>query len=136
MSNNFRGRGNLGDNPSLKYVPVAGEQRAVCELRVYFDRSVPDNEGGFTDRGGFWLDVTVWDIRGEQLARTLSKGTRVCAEGVLVQESWNDKVSGEARSKFVLQADHVDLDLMRVELVTLRKREAAALGHSLEPVAV
>ena len=39
----------------------------VAELRVYFDRSVPDGDGGFEDRGGFWLTANLW---GEQLINT------------------------------------------------------------------
>ncbi|MGH8531652.1 MAG: tyrosine-type recombinase/integrase [Gammaproteobacteria bacterium] len=41
--------------------PVVGEPRTVTELRVYFDRQVPDGNGGFEDRGGFWLPVHLWD---------------------------------------------------------------------------
>ncbi len=126
MSNTFHGRGNLGDNPSLKYVPVAGgAQRAVCELRVYFDRQVPDGNGGFVDRGGFWADVAYWGDRGEQAARLLAKGMRVRVEGSMLQEHWQDKDSGEDRYKMAVVADHIDLDLMRLEAVTVRRRESA-----------
>ena len=53
MANHFEGRGNLAAAPELKQVEVDGEQRTVAELRIYFDRSVPDGDGGFEDRGGF-----------------------------------------------------------------------------------
>ncbi|MBK6743062.1 MAG: hypothetical protein IPG66_08825 [Hydrogenophilales bacterium] len=35
MSNVFVGKGNLGTAPTLKRVSVNGEDRAVCELRVF-----------------------------------------------------------------------------------------------------
>jgi len=42
MSNEFRGTGNLGDNPTLKTVLVKGEDRKVAEIRVFFDEYKPD----------------------------------------------------------------------------------------------
>lgn len=122
VSNTFHGRGNLGDAPNLKYVTVNGEQRAVCELRVYFDRLVPDGQGGFTDRGGFWLDVSYWGERGENAARLLSKGMRVRVEGSLQQETRPDRDTGEDRSRLVVVADTVDIDLGRIESLVVKRR--------------
>jgi len=117
MANDFRGRGNLGSAPTLKQVEVDGELRSVAQLRVYFDRSVPDGDGGFVDRGGFWLDVSVWGAKGEAAARILRKGARVSVSGTLVNQEWTDKESGETRSRLELRADNVDLDLLRVDNV-------------------
>lgn len=116
MSNRFEGRGNLGSDPVLKYVDVAGEKRAVCELRVYFDRQVRDGDD-WKEQGGFWLDVAHWGRRAEQAGKLLTKGCRVFVVGTLVQETWADKTTGEERQKLVLDADSVDLDLLRVEAV-------------------
>ena len=38
MSNDFRGEGNLGAQPTLKKVLVDGEPHSVAELRIFFDR--------------------------------------------------------------------------------------------------
>jgi len=66
MSNEFRGTGNIADAPTLKTISVNGEDRKVAELRVFFDDYKPDEQGGFTQSGGFWLDVSVWgDARAE-----------------------------------------------------------------------
>lgn len=123
MANEFRGRGNLGAVPVLKQVEVDGEPRSVAQLRVYFDRSVPDGDGGFIDRGGFWLDVSLWGSKGEAAVRVLRKGARVSVSGTLVNQEWTDKESGETRSRFELRADNVDLDLVRVDNVEWRNRE-------------
>jgi len=124
MANRFEGRGNLAAAPELKQVEVDGEQRAVAELRIYFDRSVPDGDGCFEDRGGFWLTANLWGERAEQVASLLPKGARVHVTGTLVRDTWTDKDSGEERSAFELVADHVSLDLGRVENVALRQKEA------------
>ena len=74
MSNHFAGRGNLGADPDLKHVEIDGEPRAVAALRIYFDRPVPDGDGGFTDKGGFWLPVNLWGPKAETIAKLLRKG--------------------------------------------------------------
>jgi single-strand DNA-binding protein len=117
MGSRFEGRGNLGNDPVLKFVDVAGgEKRAVCEMRVYFDRQVKDGDN-WKEQGGFWLNVSYWGKRGEQAGKLLAKGCRVSVVGVLVQESWADKETGEEKSRLVLDAESVDLDLLRVESV-------------------
>ena len=121
MSNRFEGRGNLGNDPVLKYVDVAGEKRAVCELRIYFDRQVRDGDE-WKEQGGFWLDVAYWGRRAEQAGKLLAKGCRVSVLGTLVQETWVDKTTGEERHKLVLDADSVDLDLIRVDSVKFAEK--------------
>ena len=123
MANRFYGRGNLGSAPSLKHVEVDGKSRPVASLRVYFDRSLPDGEGGFQDRGGFWLTVSLWGPKAETAAKVLTKGARVSVWGTLVEHAWKDKESGEERSRLELHADHLDLDLGKVEQVSFRSAE-------------
>lgn len=87
MSNHFAGRGNLGADPELKHVEIDGKPRAVAALRIYFERPVPDGDGGFTDKGGFWLPVNLWGPKAETIAKLLRKGARVRVEGTLVQDT-------------------------------------------------
>ncbi|GAB4360975.1 MAG: single-stranded DNA-binding protein [Gammaproteobacteria bacterium] len=123
MANEFRGRGNLGAAPALRQVEVGGESRSVASLRIYFDRQVPDGDGGFEDRGGFWLDVNLWGPKAVAAAKILPKGARVAAAGTLVHHTWTDKESGEERGRLELQADSVDLDLGRLESIEPRRKE-------------
>ena len=117
MANKFYGRGNLGVDPELRY--TAGEDsEPVCSLRIFFDRPKPDGNGGFDDKGGFWLDVSQWGTRGEAGAQLLKKGARVSVSGELYEDTWQDRDSGEERRKLRLRADHIDLDLARLEGVT------------------
>ena len=132
MTTKFIGKGNLGDAPTLKQVEVKGEKRPVAELRVYFDRLVSDGDDGFVDKGGFWLNVNYWGTRGEKTAKLLCKGARVRVEGTLVEHKWDDKESGEERTRFELIADDITLDLGRVESFVLQKKSVTVMGEHEE----
>ena len=121
MANRFSGRGNLGADPELRY--TAGEDsEPVCSLRIFFDRPKPDGNGGFDDKGGFWLDVSLWGTRGEAAAQLLKKGARVSVSGELYEDAWQDKDSGDDRRRLRLRAEGVDLDLTRLNVVTWQSR--------------
>lgn len=120
MSTHFEGRGNLAAAPEIKTVTVGNEQRQVAEMRMYCDRAVPDGDGGFKDKGGFWLNVSRWGIAGEHCARVLDKGDRIKASGTLVQNSWEK--DGEKFSRLELSADDVTLDLSRIESIARKPR--------------
>ncbi len=121
MSNSFTARGNLAAAPELKTVTVNGENRQVAEMRMYCDRPIPDGDGGFKDKGGFWLNVSRWGNAAAHAARVLDKGFRIKAEGTLVQNNWEK--DGEKFSRLELTADDITLDLSRVESVTQRSRQ-------------
>ncbi|TCJ15196.1 single-stranded DNA-binding protein [Parasulfuritortus cantonensis] len=125
MGNEFRGTGNLGAAPVLKMVAVKGEDRPVCELRVFFDEYSRDAKGEIQQSGGFWLTGSVWDRRAEATAKLLRKGARVRVEGRLKEESWADKDTGEEKSEFRLVIDDVFLALSRIESVTFKEKSGA-----------
>ncbi len=127
--NRFTGVGNLGDKPKHKTVPIGDEARDVLELRVYFDRPVPDGDGSYTDKGGFWLNANLWGNRAKPLSELLDKGMRVRVEGTLIQETWEDK-EGEERSGMKLDLDSLALELVRVASIEMRPREGSANAES------
>ncbi|HEY0920549.1 MAG TPA: hypothetical protein VGD93_15150, partial [Devosia sp.] len=78
MPNVFRGKGNLGDTPILKHVPINGVDEVVAEMRVFFDDYAYDQANGeYQQVGGFWMSVSLWGQRGEDAARVLRRGARV-----------------------------------------------------------
>jgi single-stranded DNA-binding protein len=129
MSNDFRGTGNAGDDAALKTVIVANQEKHVAELSVYFDAhpSADPSEGG-KDRG-FWLDVTVWDVRhAAEVARHVKKGARVHVVGRLAEHRWTVTATGEERSALHLNAERLYLALTRVAEVKFhpdRRRSGA-----------
>lgn len=123
MSNEFKGTGNLGDNITLKTVTVAGEDRKVAEARVFFDDYKPDGQGGFKANGGFWLNVSIWDKRGETAANLLRKGARVMVIGHLTEAVWKDKESQEEKRALQLTADDIFLSLSRIDEVKFKAKK-------------
>lgn len=122
--NRFSGVGNLGDKPKHKSVQVGDESRDVLDLRIYFDRPVPDGDGSYTDKGGFWLNANLWGNRAKPLSELLDKGMRVRVEGTLIQETWEDR-EGEERSGMKLDLDAVALELVRVANIEMRHRDSS-----------
>lgn len=128
MSNEFRGTGNLGDNPTLKTVMVAGKEHKVAELRVCFDSYKPDGNGGYEQTSELWIDVSVWDKRAEAAADLLRKGARVMVIGRLTQNTWVDKETGGEKNSLQLNADDVTLSLSRIEKVEFRAKKEQREG--------
>jgi len=101
---------------------VKGEDRKVAELRVFFDEYKPDGQGGFEQSGGFWMNVSVWDRRAEDVTQHLRKGARVHVSGRLVEQEWTAKDSGEERKAMHLNADEVFLSLSRLDEVKFKAK--------------
>lgn len=130
MSNHFEGVGNLGGKPPIAIVTRGTESVAVLDLRIYFDRRVPaEAEGEFDERGGFWLNASLWGERAERAEKLLTKGMRVFVRGSLVNETWSDSETGESRSALKLRVNYLALDVARLDAVTplaAQSRRAAA----------
>jgi single-strand DNA-binding protein len=95
--------GRLTFDPELKYVPSGS---AVTELRMAINRSWTGRDGERKEESLF-IDVTVWDRQAENCCQYLKKGSNVHIEGSLKMDSWDDKTTGEKRSKIKVLADRV-----------------------------
>lgn len=95
--------GNLTRNPELRYT---GSGAAVCGLNLAINRSFKTASGEMRDEVCY-IDVTVWGKQGESSNNYLTKGSPVFIEGVLRQESWTDKATGQNRYKHSVSADRV-----------------------------
>lgn len=127
MSNEFRGTGNVGDQPLLKTVVVGNEERQVAQLRVFFDEYRQDGSGGLEQAGGFWLDVNVWGERhAAEVAQFVKKGARVHVVGKLAESKWTVTATGEERRALYLNADHLFLSLTRLAEARFKPRREAA----------
>jgi single-strand DNA-binding protein len=131
MSNEFRGTGNVGDQPQLKTVLVGNEERQVAELRVFFDEYRQDTSGGVESAGGFWLDVNVWgDRHAAEVASLVKKGARVYVIGKLVESKWTVTATKEERRALHLNADHLFLSLTRLAEARFKPRREAAAAEA------
>jgi single-strand DNA-binding protein len=96
--------GNLGKDPEVRY--TSGGQ-AVANLRIATSRSWTDKQSGQKKEETEWHDVEVWGKQAEQCGEYLAKGRQVYVEGRLKTDKWQDKQSGQERSKVKVVADTV-----------------------------
>ncbi len=95
--------GRLTFDPELRHIPSG---TAVTELRLATSRSWMGRDGERKEETLF-IDVTVWDRQAETCCQYLKKGSGVHVEGSLKMEQWDDKTTGEKRSKIKVQAERV-----------------------------
>src|SRR5882757_6210791 len=95
--------GNLTRDPELRRLPSG---TAVTELGLALNRSFMGKDGEKREEVVF-VDVTVWDRQAESCCQYLKKGRAVHVEGFLKMDEWNDKTTGEKRTKLKVQADRV-----------------------------
>lgn len=58
---------------------------------------------------GYFYNITAWNKQGEAIERYCRKGENLGIEGILVFETWTDKVSGEPRSGIKIIANKIIL---------------------------
>lgn len=102
MSNTVTVVGNLTREPELRYTPSGA---AVVKFGLAVNRSYNNRNGEKVEQTDFF-DVTAWRELGENIAESLTVGTRVIVTGRLQQDRWEND-GGEKRSKIFLVADEV-----------------------------
>ena len=98
--------GNLTADPDVRTTPRGN---SVAELRLAVNRvSSGPNEGERREETTF-LDVTCWGRTAEIAGQYLAKGRPVFIEGRLQQDTWEDKQTGQKRSKIRIVAENMQL---------------------------
>ena len=87
--------GNLTRDPEVRYTPKGS---AVCDLGIAVNR-VYTTEGGERREEVTFVDVVLWARLAEIAGEYLRKGRPVFIEGRLQLDTWDDKQSGQKRSK-------------------------------------
>ena len=95
--------GNLVADPELRYTPKG---TAVTDIRLAVNR-VWTGEGGQKQEETTYCDVTLWSRQAELANQYLSKGRPVFIEGRLQMETWEDKTSGQKRSKLKIVGENM-----------------------------
>ena len=97
--------GNLTRDPEVRYTPKG---TAVCDLSLAINRSIPpEKEGGDWREETVFVDVTLWGKTAENAGQYLAKGRSVFVDGRLALETWDDKQSGQKRSRLKVVAESV-----------------------------
>lgn len=95
--------GRLTRDPELRYLPSG---LAVCKLSVANSRYYKSKEGDRREETVF-VDVTVWERQAEWIGERFRKGRPVLVEGRLRQDEWEDKNTGQRRTKLEIIAQRV-----------------------------
>lgn len=95
--------GNLTRDPELRYTPKG---TAVADVSLAINR-VWNNEQNQRQEETTFVDVTLWGRQAELAQQYLSKGRGVYIEGRLQMDTWDDKQTGQKRSKLKVVAENL-----------------------------
>src|SRR5678815_5738515 len=88
--------GNLTRDPQVKYTPSG---TALAELGLAVNRYWFDKQTNSRREETTFVDVTLWGREAEVAGEYLAKGRPVLIEGRLQLDTWDDKQTGQKRSK-------------------------------------
>jgi single-strand DNA-binding protein len=95
--------GNLTRDPELRVTPKG---TAICQFGLAVNRQFKDESGATRDETTF-VDIEAWGKQGELVAKYLTKGSPAMVEGRLKLDQWEDKQSGQKRSKMKVVLENV-----------------------------
>ena len=96
--------GNLVDDPELRFTPAG---QPVARFRIASTpRFLDKNTNEWKDGDSLFLTCNVWRQAAENVAESLTRGTRVIVSGRLRQRSYETK-EGEKRTVYEVEVDDV-----------------------------
>ncbi|WP_211460835.1 single-stranded DNA-binding protein [Collimonas silvisoli] len=126
MSTHFFGEGNIGSPPEYREFPNGNEEpRRLLRLNVYFDNPVPNKDGTFEDRGGFWAPVEVWHTDAEHWSTLYQQRMRVFVYGREERDDWQDS-DDKPRHTYKINARSVGILPYRLDAVTMKPKSDSA----------
>jgi single-strand DNA-binding protein len=96
--------GNLTRDPEVRYTPKG---MAVTDIGIAVNRVFSASDGGEKREETTFVDVTLWGRQAEIAGQYLQKGRPVFIEGRLQLDSWEDKTSGQKRSKLKVVGENM-----------------------------
>lgn len=97
--------GNLTRDPEIRYTPKG---TAVTDIGLAVNR-VSTGENGERQEETTFVEVTLWGRTAEIAGQYLAKGRPVFIEGRLQMDQWQDKTSGQTRSKLKVVGEAMQL---------------------------
>lgn len=97
--------GNCTRDPEVKYTPKG---TAVTDLGLAVNRVYTADNGEKREETTF-VDVTMWGRQAEVAGEYLKKGRPVFIEGRLQLDTWDDKQTGQKRSKLRVVCENFQL---------------------------
>jgi single-strand DNA-binding protein len=117
--------GNLVDDPELRFTPSGA---AVAKFRIASTpRTLDKATNEWKDGDSLFLTCNVWRQAAENVAESLTKGTRVIVSGRLRQRSYETK-EGEKRTVYEIEVDEVGPSLRNATAKVNRANRGGAGG--------
>ncbi len=101
--NQFTGIGTLTRDVEVRLTPGG---TAVSNVTIAINEKYT-KKNGEKEEDVLFLDCVLWGKTAELAGEYLAKGKQVLFGGRLKQENWEDKQSGQKRSKIVLNVDNM-----------------------------
>ena len=97
--------GNLTRDPEVRYTPKGS---AVCDLGIAVNR-VYTTDSGEKREEVTYVDVVLWARLAEIAGEYLKKGRPVFVEGRLQMDTWDDKQTGQKRTRLRVVGESMQL---------------------------
>jgi single-strand DNA-binding protein len=98
--------GNLTRDPEVRYTTGG---MAVCDIALAVSHNWTDKKNNERKEDTSFIDVTLWGRTAEIAGEYLAKGRQVLIEGRLSQDRWDDKETGQKRSKLKVIAEEMKM---------------------------
>lgn len=98
--------GNLTRDPEVRYTPSG---TAVSEVGLAVNRTWFDKQSNQKREEVTFVDVTLWGRQAEVAGEYLGKGRGVLIEGRLQLDQWDDKETGQKRSKLRVVGENMTM---------------------------
>lgn len=98
--------GNLTRDPQVKYTTGG---TAVAELGLAVSRQWFDKQSNTKKEETTFVDVTLWGRTAEIAGEYLAKGRPVLIEGRLQLDTWDDRETGQKRSKLKVVGENMTM---------------------------
>lgn len=117
--------GNLTADPEIRFTPsgAAVASFTVASTPRTFDRQA----GEWKDGHALFLRCSIWRDAAENVAESLTKGTRVIVQGRLVQRSYTTR-EGENRTVVEMQVDEIGPSLRYAKAQVTRQPRGGGQG--------
>ena len=98
--------GNLTRDPQVRYTPSG---MAVADIGLAMSRTWTDKQTNQRKEDVTFVDVTLWGRTAEIAGEYLAKGRQVLIEGRLHLDQWDDRETGQKRSKLKVVCEDMRL---------------------------
>jgi len=96
--------GNMTRDCEMRYTPTG---MALANIGVAVNRKYKDKKTNEMKEEVTFVDVTIWGKTAEFVNTHFSKGSAIFIEGRLKLDTWDDKTTGQKRSKLNVVAENV-----------------------------